>query len=52
MSNFDKANSKIKSTKYHLTGLNFNNEESTKLIKSLTDIYKSNLLDIKTRTIQ
>jgi hypothetical protein len=52
MSNFDKAIQKIKSTKYYLTGLNFDKEQSDELIKELDKIYKCNLLEIKTRTIQ
>ena len=51
MSNFDIGNSKVKSSRFHLTGLNFNQKESDKLISKLDTIYKLNLLDIKSRTI-
>jgi hypothetical protein len=51
MSNFDRGNDMVKSSRFHLTGLNFNQKQSNKLISKLDKIYKLNLIDIKSRTI-
>lgn len=51
-SNFNKAIKEVKSSRFHLTGLNFNKDESIELLTELEKLYKLNVIDLKSRTIQ
>lgn len=52
LSNFDKALKKVKHSRFHLTGLNFSNDEYIELLTELKKIYKLNVIDLKSRIIQ